>query len=113
MKQKARMGNFRIFLIILLCMILFWIGMGYMSQSIVYSSAQQFFDEAVKKMEDREFTREVLDECREEAQKNGYHLETVVYAQDGHRDAKVKLFYRFKIPVIGKEQEYAIEGFAR
>lgn len=106
-------GIFHLFLIFIFSLIFMWIGITYVSQNIQYSTAQKFFSAVVIELENQCLSTEVVNQCKERAEQNGYHLQIEEFGEGGHRDARVILTFSFTFPIIQKVQQYTMEGYAR
>lgn len=106
-------GIFHLFLIFIFSMIFMWIGITYVSQNIQYSSAQKFFGNVIRELENQHFSAEAVNECRERAKRNGYSFRIDEFGEGEHRDARVVLTFSFTFPIIQKVQQYTLEGYAR
>lgn len=103
-------GQFLLFFFLVLFM---WIGVAYVSLNIQYSSARQFFDDVVEQIENHYFSSEILEECRQRAEENGYQLAIETFGEEGNMDARVVLNLVYVYPVVQVSRCYTIEGYAR
>lgn len=101
------------FITFLLLMIFIWIGIAYIIQNVLYSSARQFHGGVVTQLENSYFDPGVMKDCKEKAEKAGYELEIQVYGEENKKDAKVTLGFQYVIPLAGIKKKYEIEGYAR
>lgn len=101
------------FITFLLLLIFIWIGIAYILQNIMYSSAREFHGSVVTQLENSYFDLEVIEDCKKKAESAGYDLEVVVYGEENRKDAKVCLTFRYVVPLAGIEKNYEIEGYSR
>ena len=97
----------------LFLMILMWVGVTYVSQNIWYSSARDFHGAVVSQLEDSYFAEDVIRECKENAEKNGYKLTIDIFGEEDRRDARVILDMTYVFPILQVKKQYTIEGYAR
>ncbi|MCM1441880.1 MAG: hypothetical protein NC131_22110 [Roseburia sp.] len=90
-----------------------WIGVTYVSLNIQYSGAKQFHGSVVQWLENSYFAPDVIEECRQKVEGNGYRLTIETYGRDVARDARVILDMDYTFPVIQVTKRYTIEGYAR
>lgn len=101
------------FITFLLLLIFIWIGICYILQNIVYSSARQFHSSVVTQVENSYFDSGVIVDCESRAKKAGYELHVIQYGRGNRKDAKVVLEFTYVIPIAGIEKKYQIEGYSR
>lgn len=101
------------FITFLLLLIFIWIGVAYILQNIMYSSAREFHGSVVTQLENSYFDTEVIEDCKQKAKKAGYDLEVFVYGEENRKDAKVCLTFQYVVPLAGIEKNYEIEGYSR
>lgn len=101
------------FITFLLLLIFIWIGVAYIIQNVLYSSARQFHGGVVTQLENSYFDPVVIADCEEKAKKAGYELEIQVYGEKNQKDAKVSLGFEYVIPLAGIKKKYEIEGYSR
>ncbi len=101
------------FVLCILLIIFMWVGVTYVMQNIQYSSAKQFYNSVIVKLENSDFSEGVLDQCREKAKEKGYDLMIETFDSGGETDARVILAFVYEYPVLQVKQNYTIEGYAR
>lgn len=101
------------FITFLLLLIFIWIGIAYIIQNVMYSSAREFHGAVVTQLENSYFDNAVMEDCRRKAARAGYDLKIQVYGSGNEKDAKVSLVFRYVIPLAGIEKKYEIEGYSR
>lgn len=83
------------------------------------ANARDFYNVAVNRIEDSNCNEQVIEQCKQEADDNGYILDVenvTVYAE--HPSMLVKLTYKVVMPVFrlfgnDYEKQAVIEGYAR
>ncbi len=101
------------FITFLLLLIFIWIGIAYIIQNVLYSSAREFHGAVVTQLENSYFDEAVMEDCRRKAERAGYDLDIRIYGSGNEKDAKVSLVFRYVIPLCGIEKTYEIEGYSR
>lgn len=101
------------FITFLLLLIFIWIGIAYIMQNVMYSSAREFHGAVVTQLENSYFDETVMEDCRRKAERAGYDLNIQVYGSGNEKDAKVTLGFNYVIPLAGIEKKYEIEGYSR
>ncbi len=101
------------FISLIFLMLFMWIGAAYVSQNIQYSCAKQFFNSAIVKMENNDLKEDIINQCKEKAERKGYHLTVDTVQENSHIDARVILEFDYLYPVIQVSRHYTIEGYAR
>lgn len=101
------------FITFILLLFFIWIGIVYIMQNVLYSSAREFHGSVVTQVENSYFDEKVIEECKERAQRAGYELNVQVYGEENKKDAKVTLIFRYGIPLAGIVKNYEIEGYSR
>ena len=101
------------FITFLLLLIFIWIGIAYIIQNVLYSSAREFHGSVVTQVENSYFEQAVIEDCKKRAEKAGYELKVQVYGEENKKDAKVTLGFRYVIPLAGIVKKYEIEGYSR
>jgi uncharacterized alkaline shock family protein YloU len=97
----------------MLLLVFLWIGISYVMQNIIHTSARDYHGAVVRRVEDSNFTPNIISECKKDAKEKGYDLRIDCYGDSEHTDAKIRLSYTYTIPVINEERQYTIEGYAR
>ncbi len=101
------------FVTFFLLLIFIWIGVAYIMQNIVYSSAREFHGAVITQLENSYFDPMVVEECKRKAEQAGYRLRVDVYGEENKKDARVSLKFRYVIPMAGIKKDYEIEGYSR
>ena len=101
------------FITFLLLLIFIWIGVAYILQNVVYTSAREFHGAVVTQLENSYFDAAVMEDCRKRAERAGYELNIRVYGSGNEKDAKVSLVFHYVIPFAGIVKQYEIEGYSR
>ncbi len=101
------------FVTFFLLLIFIWIGVAYIIQNVLYSSAREFHGAVVTQLENSYFDAQVQEDCRKKAADAGYDLKIQVYGDGDEKDAKVSLSFKYVIPLAGIEKKYEIEGYSR
>ncbi len=101
------------FVVFAFLMIFMWIGVTYVSQNIQYSSAKQFYNSVICQLEEQQFSQEIIRQCRENAERNGYELTIETYGSEKDIDARVILKLTYVYPIIQTSRHYQIDGYAR
>lgn len=101
------------FIMFLLLLVFLWIGISYIMQNVMYSSAREFHGAVVTQLENSYFDEAVIADCRRKAERAGYGLDIRVYGSGDEKDAKVTLAFHYVIPLAGIEKKYEIEGYSR
>ncbi len=101
------------FITFLLLMVFLWIGISYVMQNVIHTSARDYHGAVVRRVEDSNFNAGVITECKEDAEHKGYELGINCYGEGEQMDAKITLSYTYTVPVINAEKKYTIEGYAR
>lgn len=105
-------GLIQQFILLFFLLVIMWVGITYVSQNIQYSSAKQMYNEIVMLLENYAFQQQVIEECIENAKKNGYQLFVQLYGEK-KKDAKVTLKFSYTYPIVQRKVNYVIEGYAR
>lgn len=101
------------FITFLLLLVFLWIGISYVMQNVIHTSARDYHGAVIKRIEDSNFTSGIIAECIQDAKEKGYHLIVDCYGEEEHKDAKITLSYSYTVPIINMEKQYSIEGYAR
>lgn len=101
------------FVTFLLLLVFLWIGISYVMQNVIHTSARDYHGAVIKQIENSNLNSGVIAECREKAGAAGYELVVDCYGEGEKKDAKVTLSYLYTVPIINIEKKYSIEGYAR
>ncbi len=101
------------FITFLLLLIFIWIGIAYIIQNVLYSSAREFHGSVVTQVENSYFDTDIIEDCKKRAEKAGYELKVQVYGEENKKDAKITLGFQYVIPLAGIVKKYEIEGYSR
>lgn len=101
------------FITFLLLLIFIWIGVAYIIQNVMYSSAREFHGAVVTQLENSYFDEKVIEDCKSKAERAGYQLNIQVYGEGDKKDAKISLMFQYIIPLAGIKKNYKIEGYSR
>ncbi len=91
------------------------LGTSYIVVSLNTQRAQNYHAAVVAEVEASDYADDVIADCREKAETNGYNSLAVEKKEslDGKTYAKVVLDYNYSIPVLGMFMEHEIVGYAR
>lgn len=107
--MRGVIEHFVTFLFILMFV---WVGMSYIMQNIVYSSARDYHSQIVKQIEDSNYHDGYIQTAKEEAAKAGFTLTVNSYTDSyGYPAARVELLYNYIIPFSGVKKDYHIFGY--
>ena len=102
------------FVSFLFLMFFIWVGISYSFMNTKNTSARDYQEACVRRIEDSHLNQTVINDCQTKASEDGYQLtvnKCVVYEDSA--DALVTLTYEFKLPIIGTQKTVAITSYAR
>lgn len=99
---------------IILTYIVFIIFSCLINVGLIIGNANEFHNIAIERIQSSYFSESVINECKEDATKNGFILsveDMTIYEE--RKDMKVSLTYSIKIPIVDVETTKTKVGYAR
>lgn len=101
------------FVLFLFLLVFLWTGVMYVWQNIAVNNARSYNAAVVKEIENSHFSHMVIEECIDQAERDGYLLRVEDYTIYNESPIKhIMLTYTYSIPLINYTKDYTIEGFA-
>ena len=100
---------FKGFLGIFFLMIISFAGIGVIEASIEARNADAFLSESVSDIEAGHYNSQVILACKEDAASRGYQLDVSIVGNDvGECCGRAKLWYQYRVPVLGLKQTHEV-----
>jgi hypothetical protein len=102
----------KVFAGLFMTLFLTFTGTGLIASSMNANKAERFASDSAVRIGNSNYSRSVIDSCREDAEKSGYSLDVKLSERPGSRRVEygtLTLSYPYSIPLIGVNETHFVE----